>query len=39
MGAANGTPFRLVDADVELRRETREFARCATTRLVALSLD
>ncbi|KAF4135049.1 Anaphase-promoting complex subunit 4 WD40 domain [Phytophthora infestans] len=27
MGAANGTQFRLVDADVELRRETREFAR------------
>ncbi|KAG2822983.1 hypothetical protein PC116_g6207 [Phytophthora cactorum] len=27
MGAANGTQFRLVDADVELRRETRDFAR------------
>ncbi|KAG7391765.1 Echinoderm microtubule-associated protein-like 1 [Phytophthora boehmeriae] len=27
MGAANGTQLRLVDADVELRRETRDFAR------------
>jgi hypothetical protein len=28
MGAVNGTQFRLVDAEVELRRETRDFARC-----------
>ncbi|KUF92077.1 ABC transporter G family member 29 [Phytophthora nicotianae] len=28
MGATNGTQFRIVDADVELRRETRDFARC-----------
>eukprot|EP00644_Phytophthora_capsici_P007699 jgi/Phyca11/20797/fgenesh1_pg.PHYCAscaffold_72_\ len=27
MGAAHGTQFRLVDAEVELRRETRDFAR------------
>ncbi|KAL4175413.1 hypothetical protein KRP22_000379 [Phytophthora ramorum] len=27
MGGANGTQFRLVDAEVELRRETRDFAR------------
>ncbi|KAE9207415.1 hypothetical protein PF004_g17034 [Phytophthora fragariae] len=27
MGAANGTQLRLVDAEVELRRETRDFAR------------
>ncbi|ETO79864.1 hypothetical protein F444_05528 [Phytophthora nicotianae P1976] len=27
MGATNGTQFRIVDADVELRRETRDFAR------------
>ncbi|KAG7392955.1 Echinoderm microtubule-associated protein-like 1 [Phytophthora pseudosyringae] len=36
MGAANGTQFRLVDADVELRRETRDFARWTLADVEAL---
>lgn len=36
MGAAQGSALRLVDAEIELRRETKDFARC-TLRLLVVS--
>lgn len=39
MGAANGTQFRLVDAEVELRRETRDFARCEWAEILIVAME